>query len=32
MELFNLINVIKIGHLNMIDYDYNVIFYDATIL
>ncbi len=23
MKLFNLINVIKIGHLNIIDYDYN---------
>jgi len=28
----NLTNVTKIGHLNMIDYNYNVSFDDAVIL
>ncbi len=28
----NVTNVIKIGHLDMIDYDYNVPFHDVTIL
>jgi hypothetical protein len=28
----NITNVIKIGHLDMIDYDYNVTFHDVTIL
>jgi hypothetical protein len=32
MKLFNLINVTKISHLNMIDYDYNVIFDDVKTL
>ncbi len=34
MELFDLTNVtneIEINHLNMIDYDYTVIFYNVTI-
>lgn len=32
MKLSNLINVIKINHLNMIDYDHNVNFDNVAIL
>jgi hypothetical protein len=32
VELFDLINVTKIDHLNTIDYEYDVTFHDVAIL